>query len=491
MKADRFVGRGGSSAGATGLLSTAAAMATLDLFIVNVAFPSISRDFHGTSLADLSWVLNGYAVVYAALLVPLGRFSDRYGRRRGFLLGVAVFTTASAACAVSHSLWQLVLFRGLQAAGAAALTPTSLGLLLDATAAADRPRAVRTWAAIGAVAAAAGPVLGGILVQASWRWIFLVNIPIGLLALLLAPRLVRDSRDPSVTKSPDLLGSALLAMGIAAVALALVKAPAWGWAAPATLASLGVALLSTAAFAVRSSRHPLPVVELSLLRVRTFAWANVTGLLYAVAFAAGLLAAIVWMQDVWGWSALRTGLAIAPGPLVVPVFTAVGQRLSRRWSSGALVSLGCLLIGAGNALIALRVGATPRYASDFLPGWLVMGAGVGLAMPTIVSAATVALPPSRTATGSAIVAMGRQIGLTLGVSLLVMTIGTPTSFAGSHDAFVRAWWGVAGLSLLAAVTGLGISAGVPGRRQVAAVRRAASRVFDGGHLGPVHNYVTR
>src|SRR3954451_18452231 len=161
------------------VLSAAAFMASLDLFIVNVAFDDIRADFGRASLADLSWVLNSYAITYAALLVPLGRLADRYGRKGGFLLGLAVFTIASGACALSPGLWWLVGLRALQAAGAAALTPTSLGLLLASTPADRRARAVRIWAASGGLAAAAGPVVGGLLVNASWRWVFLVNIPVG------------------------------------------------------------------------------------------------------------------------------------------------------------------------------------------------------------------------------------------------------------------------------------------------------------------------
>src|SRR4051812_25316371 len=169
-------------------------MASLDLFIVNVAFPDIARDFPGSSLGDLSWILSGYAVLYAALLVPLGRLADRYGRLNGFLAGLLLFTIASAACAASQDLWSLVAFRGLQAVGAAALTPTSLGLLLAATPGEGKVRSVRIWAATGALAAALGPVVGGLLVQASWRWVFIVNLPVGLLGLWAARRYVPDSR---------------------------------------------------------------------------------------------------------------------------------------------------------------------------------------------------------------------------------------------------------------------------------------------------------
>src|SRR3954453_2187350 len=239
------------------VLSLAAFMASLDLFIVNVAFPDISREFHGASLGDVSWILNGYAVLYAALLVPLGRLADRYGRLNGFLAGLALFTAASAACAASQSLWTLVAFRALQAVGAAALTPTSLGLLLAATPDDRKVRAVRTWAAVGALAAAFGPVVGGMLVQASWRWVFLVNIPVGVTGLLLASRFVPDSRDVAVTRVPDLFGSVLVTIGVGAMALALVKGPSWGWSSARDVVAFVASAAALVAFLRGWAGHPL------------------------------------------------------------------------------------------------------------------------------------------------------------------------------------------------------------------------------------------
>jgi EmrB/QacA subfamily drug resistance transporter len=432
-------------------LSLAAFMASLDLFIVNVAFADIGHDFRGSSLSDLSWVLNGYAVLYAALLVPLGRLADRYGRMAGFLGGLALFTVASAACAASPNLWSLVVFRGLQAVGAAALTPASLGLLLAATPADRRVRAVRIWAAIGALAAAFGPVVGGLLVQASWRWVFIVNLPVGVLGLVAARRIVPDSRDAGVTRIPDLVGAALLAVGIGSLSLALVKGPDWGWSSTRDIAGFLVAALGIGGFWVRSERHPLPVVEPALLRVRAFAWANATAVLFNLAFAAGLLAAVLWLQDVWHWSALRSGLAIAPGPLMVPIFAAVSQRIAGRVRAGHIAAVGCALFGAGTVLVAMSVGEGPSYAADFLPGWLLGGVGVGFAFPTIISAATSDLPPARAATGSAVVTMGRQIGLVLGVAMFVAVVGTPHGYAAVHGAFRNAWWAIAAASWVAAV----------------------------------------
>ena len=439
------------------VLSLAAFMASLDLFIVNVAFPQIGHEFTGSSLSDLSWVLNGYAVLYAALLVPLGRLADRYGRLAGFLGGLALFTLASAACAASQDLWTLVAFRGLQAVGAAALTPTSLGLLLAATPNERKARAVRIWAAVGALAAAMGPVVGGLLVQASWRWVFIVNVPVGLLALYVASRLIPDSRDLAVHRVPDLLGSALVAVGIGAVALALVKGPSWGWSSSRDVLTFVLGAIGLVGFWLRSNAHPLPVVEPALLRVRAFAWSNATALLFSVAFAGGLLAMVLWLQDVWGYSALRTGLAIAPGPLMVPVFAAVSQRIADRVPVGVLTATGCVLFGIGTALVAVSVGPDPAYAAEILPGWLIGGVGVGFALPTIMSAATVDLPPARAATGSAVVTMSRQIGLVLGVSVFVAVLGVPHGYAAAHAAFRNAWWVVAAVGWLGAVAALGMT----------------------------------
>jgi EmrB/QacA subfamily drug resistance transporter len=354
-------------------------------------------------------------------------------------------------------LWWLVAFRLLQAAGAAALTPTSLGLLLNAMPPQRRARAVRIWAATGALAAAAGPALGGVLVEASWKWVFLVNVPVGVIAFVAAVRKVPDSRDAAVSRTPDLVGAAFLAVGIGALALGLVKAPDWGWWGGGTVIAYAVTLVAIGVFVARTVTHPFPVVEPALLRVRAFAWANVTALLFSIAFAAGLLIVILWMQDVWAFSALQTGLAVAPGPVMVPIFAAVSQRVSHRVHVGLLSAAGCACLAIGNLTIAASVGATPAYASEILPGWLIAGAGVGLALPTIMSAATVDLPPARSATGSAVVNMSRQIGTVLGVAVLIALLGTHVGFAAVHPAFERGWWAIALFGLLGAVAAVGMT----------------------------------
>src|SRR4051812_13564482 len=214
------------------VVSAAVFMASLDLFVVNIAFPDIQRDFGGASLASLSWVLNGYTIVFAALLIPLGRAADRLGRRRMFVGGLLLFVASSAAAAAAPSLETLVAARVVQAVGAAALMPTSLALLIAAVPLEKRATAIGIWAATGGIAAATGPPLGGLLVEASWRWVFLINLPVGVATAVAATRILRESSDPDHARRPDALGAVLLTAAVAMLALGLVKAPDWGWADP-------------------------------------------------------------------------------------------------------------------------------------------------------------------------------------------------------------------------------------------------------------------
>lgn len=434
------------------IASLAAFMASLDVFIVNVAFDQIGADFSGATLSQLSWVLSAYAIVYAALLVPAGRIADRYGRKGGFLIGLAVFTAASAACAATDGVWWLVAWRVVQAAGAALLTPASLGLVVASATPMHRQRSVRIWAAAGAVAAALGPAVGGVLVEASWRWVFLVNLPVGVAALVAGALWVPTSRDPSVTRIPDVRGALLLATSIGALTLALVKGPDWGWVSGRTDIAWAATIVGLLGFLASSARHEAPIIAPALLRVRAFAWANVTALLFAVPFAAALLTNILWLQRVWHYSAIKTGFAVAPGPMMVPLFAAVAHHLSRRIPIGWLVSLGCLLFAAGTTVTSLRVGPTPHYATELLPGWLIGGAGVGFALPAILSSATADLPAAQAATGSAVVNMSRQIGTALGVSLVVAVLGTPIGYAAAHTAFQHTWTTLGVVAVLAALT---------------------------------------
>gem|GEM_PF-283568 len=441
-------------------------ISNLDLFVVNVAFPDIHRALGG-QLSTLSWVLNGYAIVFAALMVAAGRLADRHGHRDGFLLGLGVFTAASAACAASSDLTMLIAARVAQAVGAAALIPTSLALLLAVTPPERRPAAVRAWAAVGGLAAALGPVVGGLLVEADWRWVFLINVPFGVVALVAGARVLPRQRQTVSGPFPDIFGVLLLTIGIGLLALGLVQAPSWGWTSAKVIGSFVAAAALLAGFVARSARHPAPVVELAVLRAPGFGPAVFALLLFSVAFAAMLLSVVTYLDAAWGWSPLLVGLAVAPGPAMVPpVALALTGRLIDRFGSGPVAALGTLAFAAGPAWWALRTDLTHDYATAMLPGLLIVGFGVGLALPTLTSGATSALPPDRFATGSAVVNMARQIASVLGVAILIAVIGSPTART-VVGAFHTGWWFCAATSL--AATAAAVLSLLP-RRQVRTTR---------------------
>lgn len=436
-----------------GIVCAGVILASLDLFIVNVALPDIGRDLH-SDLSSLSWVLNGYAIVYAALLVLFGRMADRYNRRSGFLLGVAVFTVASAACSAATSVATLVLFRILQAAGGALLTPTSLGLVLATSAPERRQSSVRAWTAVGGAAAALGPVVGGLLVQVNWRWVFLVNIPVGVGALIAGWRRLPAVPGHPVPR-PDALGALLVTGGVGLLSLGLVKGHDWGWTSGTTLLVLAAAGVTLGGFVVHCLRNRNPLVEPALFRNRSFSGASVVATVFSMAFGAMLLSVVLWEQNVWHWSALRTGLSFAPGPLMVPLFSFVlTGRLIARFGAAAVSTAGALLFAAGETWWALAIGLHPDYVGAVLGGTLLTGMGVGLTLPTYLSTAAASLPPHAFATGSAVVNMLRQVGLAIGVAVLVAIVGSPTGGPAQRlAAFQRGWIVIAATALVCGVAG--------------------------------------
>jgi MFS family permease len=384
--------------------------------------------------------------------------ADRFGRKEGFLLGLALFSAASLGAAVCSDIWVLVGFRVLQAAGAAVLTPSGLGLLLTSAPADKVQKYVNIWFATGALAATCGPLLGGALITVSWRWLFLVNLPVCLLAFLGAARWVPNTKHEQSTRLPDAVGGALLIVGIGALALGLVEGPAWGWSSARVVAAFAVAIVAVFAFVAQSARHPAPVVQLSLLRDRVFSSANVTVLIAYAAFSILLLSVILWLEGHWHYSALRTGLATAPGPVMVPIFAGIAEnlRLKTKLPAGVIAAVGLFLVGLGATLFELSIGQTRHYVSGFLFCWLTVGAGGGLAFPTLISSATVNLAPEQTATGSAIVSMFQQIGAVIGISVLVAILGVASSAASLH-LFQAGWITSAGLSATALIVAFGIT----------------------------------
>jgi MFS family permease len=310
-------------------------------------------------------------------------------------------------------------------------------------------------------------------VQASWRWVFLINVPVGLAAAAAATRVLRESSDPAHTRRADALGAALLTSAVALLALGLVKAPDWGWTNDRTIAAFAASAIALVGFITRSARHPAPVVELPMLRVRSFSMASTAALLFSAGFGAMLLGGVLFLTQVWDYSVLEAGVAFAPGPFTAAVFALPAGRLGPRFGTHVLTAIGCTVFGIGSAWWALRVGAEPAYASEMLPGMLLTGMGVGLTLPSVSAAAVSELPPARLATGSAVLQMSRQLGIALGVAILIAIFGHPApgdALAHFHDG----WWFIAGAGLAAAVAGLRIKAPDPETQAAPALAHASS-----------------
>jgi EmrB/QacA subfamily drug resistance transporter len=410
-------------------------LSVLDLFIVNIAFPAIQGSFPSASLSSLSWILSAYAIVFAAVLVPAGKLGDIVGRKRVFLTGLLIFLTGSALAAAAPSVDFLIGARVLQAVGGAALIPTSLGLILPLFPAQQRPTVIGLWAALAGVGAAAGPPIGGLLVEASWRWIFLINLPLGLFALVRSAQIVPEVRDPERGGFPDLLGSLLLMVAIGLLTLGLVKGPDWSWDGRSLVAFAGSAVLLVL-FTLRSARHPAPVVELSLLRPPAFALSALSALLFFAAFAVLLLANVLYLTNVWEYSIPKAGLAFFPGPLTAAAVAGLSGRRGGRKSSPRLGAAGAIIFALSSLWFLARLGDQPDYLSDYLPGALVGGIGVGLVLPALTALATGTLPPARLATGIGVQTTFRQIGAALGLASFVAiagssTLATTSDFDGS------------------------------------------------------------
>jgi NTE family protein len=421
------------------IASLGAAVAFVDATIVNIAFPDIERSFAGTSVSSLSWVLNAYNIVFAAFLVAAGRIADVTGRRRMFILGLEVFTVASLLCAVAPSAETLIAFRVIQALGAAMLVPSSLALVLNAFDVERRSHGVALLSAVAAGAAGLGPSLGGLLVSVdNWRLVFLVNIPIGAVAVLLARRRLVESRAPGRRRLPDVPGAFVFALAIAALVLGVVKGQEWGWSSARIIGSFAAAVALGALFTWRCSWHRAPIVDLSLLRLRTFTAANAMTVLAAAGFYGYTLTNVLFLTGVWRYSVLQAGLALTPGPFVAAAVAGPTSRLVHRFGHRPVLVAGGAIWGGAVLWFVERVGLTPDFLGQWLPGMLMLGIGAGTLLPNLSGAAVASAPGESFATATGLNSVARQVGAALGVALVVAIIGTPSPLTAAA-AFDHAW----------------------------------------------------
>ena len=404
--------------------STASFLVSLDATMLYAAFGALREGFPNASAADLSWVLNAYTVVYAAMLIPAGGLADAYGRKRVFLFGMTLFIAASAACGLAGSVAWLVAARVLQAAGAALLTPASLSIVLAAFPQQQRALTVSLWGAVAGFAAAVGPSLGSLIVQTiGWSWAFFINLPIGAVALWRGARLLSEGTRSATRRRIDAVGMALLIVGVGAIALAIVESDSPAW----TRAQLGVAgvtgVIALVAFVVWALRVREPLVDLGLFRNRSYAAANAATLSFGIAFAIMFFAFFFYMGQVWHYSPARAGIAIAPGPLTVIPVAIVTGRLAGRFGHRPFLVGGALLYALAGLWFLLVPSAEPSYLAHWLPGLLMSGTSVGLVLPSLSAAAVSRLPAQHYAVGSAVNQATRQIGAVIGVAITVLLLG--------------------------------------------------------------------
>ena len=440
------------------LTAIATFLVSLDTSIIVVARRAIEKDLGHPTL--LTWVFSAYNIAYAAGLLTAGRFADVNGRKRSFLRGLALFSIGSMLCGIAPSALLLVFARIVQAMGGAMLTPASLALVLPEFPAEKRTVAIGVWGAVGGLAAAAGPSIGGLLVDViGWRSLFFINVPFCVFTLIVGGKILHESKDPTATKNVDIVGTALGFPGVALVTLAIVQSSDWGWGDQRTIGALLIGFLLLGLFVQRCSTVENPLLDLSLFKLPFVVAANISGLFFSIGFIGMWLLNMQWVQAVWHYSPAKSGLATAAGPITAALLAAPMGRVAVRWGHARILMVGSVLLSVGTFMMSVRLQVTPHFLTDYLPWMIMTGAGVGCSMSTLSSSASAFLPPSRFAMGSALNTTARQVGSALGAAL-AGSLAAPamrnlmSGIAPTHStmsSYYMAWRFMAGIYLFAGI----------------------------------------
>jgi len=439
-------------------------MTVLDVSIVNVALPSIARSLH-FSATGLQWVITAYAITFGGFLLLGGRTADILGRKRMFLVGVVVFSAASLVCGLATSTTMLVTARAVQGLGAAIVSPSTLSIITTAfEEGAERNKALGIWGAMGGSGAAAGVLFGGLLTKyAGWEWIFFVNVPVGALVLVVAPRVVRESRAPGERHGFDVVGAGSVTAGLALLVYAISKAPVDGWGDGLTIGLLIASAVLVAFFLVWESRVDGPLMPLSIFRIRTLAAANAVGVLLGASVFANFFLLTLYVQNVLHYSALKTGITFLATAGTTVVVAGLAQWLTTKVGPRIVMALGLALSTAGLVWYAqIRVHGT--YVHDLLPGYLLVGFGLALSFIPVSVAALAGVGPRDAGLASGLLNTSQQVGGAIGVAVatsVAVSHATHLLRGGSSPAaaltsgYALAFWVVAGISAAAVVVALG------------------------------------
>jgi EmrB/QacA subfamily drug resistance transporter len=414
-------------------VSLATFMTYLDNNIVNVAIPTIQRDLH-LSVAGLEWVVSSYILMFASLLLVGGRTADLFGRRRLFLIGLSVFTVASLAAGLAGTGAELIAARVVQGIGAALLVPTTLAIIMATfTDVRERTRAIGTWAAIGALALALGPLLGGLISQhVHWGWIFFINVPIGLITLAIAIPVMQESRDGAAVRRLDVPGLVSSAVALFALTYALIEGPYKGWTSGLIGASFAIAAVGIAAFLWIEARARYPMVDVRLFRSRVFGGGTLVMMLWAFGIFGIYFFTSIYLQTMLGFSPTRAGLAFVPMAVVLAISASVAPQVVPRLGAHRTVGLGMAVMAVGLYLVA-RLGGGATFAS-LQPGFLLFGAGAGMMNVPLTNAVLHSMPTERSGIASAVFNASRELAGLLGITVIGAVLSSRERNALAHGA---------------------------------------------------------
>jgi EmrB/QacA subfamily drug resistance transporter len=417
-----------------GAVSFGLFMIMLDNTVVNVALPSIQRDLH-MQLSELEWIVSGYALTFAALMLIGGKLADAYGRRLIFVLGIAIFTLASLACGLASSGDALIGARVAQGVGAAMMNPATLSIIAVTFPPRQRGTAIGLWAGVSALALALGPLVGGLLTEhAGWNWIFFINIPVGVLAIAASFLLIDESRDETHERLdiPGLLSSGI---GLFALTYGLIEANNYGWGSARIVGAFVVAAVALVAFVLLERHRRAPMLDLTLFRNRTYVGANLAMLLVALAMFGVFFFVSLYMQNVLGYSAVQAGAAFLPMTVLIIVIAPLSGRLSDRWGSRWLMA-------GGMVLLAIQLTYFSQLPTDatfwrLLPALVIGGFGMSMTMTPSSAAAMRAVPVEKAGVGSAVLNACRQVGGSTGIALMGAIMASQLATPPTTESFMR------------------------------------------------------
>ena len=399
-----------------GAVSFGLFMIMLDNTIVNVALPSIQRDLH-IGISELEWVVNGYALTFAVLMLTGGKLADMFGRRRIFIFGLLIFTASSLACGLSTSAHMLIAARVVQGCGSALMNPATLSIITATFPPRQRGMAIGIWAGTSAMALAIGPLVGGLITQyIDWSWIFFINVPVGILGIVVARLVINESRDTSHEQRLDLPGLLTSAIGLFGLTYGLIEANHYGWTSTRIIISFAVAVLGLGTFVVLELRQRLPMLDLSLFKNTTFSGANATMMLVALAMFGVFFYVSLYMQDILHYSPTKAGASFLPMTILIILIAPLAGKYSDKVGSRWLVGLGMLLV-SGSLLVFSRLGENGTWW-DLFPGLILGGVGMALTMTPTTAAAMGSVAVDKAGVGSAVLNSMRQVGGSLGIAIM-------------------------------------------------------------------------